>query len=225
MSTSQPAEIELFAFDWVPNIAKGHVRDLRARWAMEEAGIPYRSNLIKVADKPADFQGYQPFRQVPAIVDNGVRVFESGAILLHLGRKSEALLPRDAAGRAAAESWLMAAFNSVETFAFEIYFIHIFSAGEEWTALREPSATRFMKSRLAPVSEALGEKDYLTGRFTIADIAMATVFRDLDRHLPLKEWPNLEAYLKRCTERPAFERALASQIADFTGERPEGFPA
>ena len=225
MPLDTSADIELFAFDWVPDIAKGHVRDLRARWAMEEAGIPYRTRLLKVADKPAEYALHQPFLQVPALVDGGTWVFESGAILLHLGRKSEALMPADEAGRADTESWLLAAFNSVETFAFEIYFIHIFSAGEEWTKLREPGATKLMKSRLEHVSSALGDKDYLTGRFTIADIAMTTVFRDLDRHIPLDEWPNLGAYLERCTARPAFRRALDAQMADFTGVQPEGFPA
>ena len=220
------ADIELFAFNWVPDMARGFVRDLRPRWAMEEAGIAYRTTLLHAGEpRPASYLERQPFGQVPAFRDGDIHLFESGAILLHLAEKSETLMPRDPAGRAAAQSWFFAALNSVEPFMFELFFIDIVHPDEEWAKLRRPSAEAFMRSRLAPVSTALGEKDYFAGRFTAADIAMTTVLRDIDGHIPMSAFPNLDAYLKRCTSRPAFQRALDAQMADFTGKQPEGFPA
>lgn len=225
MPYDQDADIELFAFDWVPSIAQGYVRDLRVRWALEEAGIAYRPNLISVADKPEDYTAHQPFLQVPALVDGGIRVFESGAILLHLGRKSETLMPRDPAGIAATESWLFAALNSIEQYSLELFFIHVVFADQEWARLRQPSCHDFLNRRLTLLSDSLAERDYFAGPFTVADIAMATVLRDIDRHLPLSAFARLDTYLKRCLDRPAFQQALDAQMADFTGKRPEGFPA
>lgn len=225
MPYDQDSGVELFAFDWVPSIARGYVRDLRARWAMEEAGIPYRPNLISVADKPEDYASHQPFLQVPALVDGDICVFESGAILLHLGRKSETLMPRDPAGIAATESWLFAALNSIEQYSLELFFIHVVFADQEWARLRQPSCHDFLKRRLTLLSDGLAGRDYFAGPFTVADIVMATVLRDIDRHLPLADFPKLGAYLERCLARPAFKRALNAQMADFTGKQPEGFPA
>ncbi|WP_084399296.1 glutathione S-transferase family protein [Henriciella aquimarina] len=226
MPLDQSATLELFAFNWVPDMARGMVRDLRPRWAMEEAGLSYRTHLLNAGEaRPESYFLKQPFGQVPTLADNGIVVFESGAILLHLAEKSDILMPKTAAGRAATQSWLFAALNSVESFVFELFFINVMYADEEWARLRQPGAEDFMRRRLAPVSGALGDKEYLTGQFTVADIAMATVLRELDRYLPLAEFPNLDAYLKRCLARPAFQRALDAQLADLTAPAPETFPA
>lgn len=220
------ADITLFAFSWVPELARGYVRDHRARWAMEEAGIGYKTKLVHAAEeKPEWYLAEQPFGQVPALVDGDVHLFESGAILLHLGQKSESLMPTDARGRAATQSWLFSALNSIEQYTLELFFLHVVFAEEEWTKLRIPSAHDFIRRRLGQLSDALGDKDYLIGRFTVADIMMATVLRDVDRQMPLTDLPALDAYLKRCLARPAFQRAIDAQFADFTGKAPEGFAA
>ncbi|WP_084420599.1 glutathione S-transferase family protein [Henriciella litoralis] len=216
------SDIELFVFDWVPEMARGYVRDLRPRWAMEEAGIAYRTTAVSVGAK-GDYLSLQPFGQVPAMKEGELRIFETGAMLLHLGRKSEILMPTDAQGCASTESWLFAALNSVEPHAFELFFVHVMEADQEWAKLRRPSLHDMVKRRLAPLADALGQKDYFVGPFTVADIAMATVLREINGHIPLTEFPVLDAYLKRCLARPAFKRALDAQYADFTGEAPAQF--
>ncbi|WP_300377810.1 glutathione S-transferase family protein [Henriciella sp.] len=226
MPLDQHADIEISAFNWVPDFAQGFVRDLRPRWAMEEAGIAYRTTLLHAAEPRSEtYIAAQPFGQVPVMTDGDLSIFESGAILLHLAEKSDILMPKDPAGRAATHAWLFAALNSIEPFMFELFFVHIVHADQEWAKLRKPSLEAFVHERLKPVSAALGDKEYFTGRFTIADIAMTTVLREIDRYLGLSGYPNLEAYLKRCMGRPAFQRALEAQMADFTGKAPEGFPA
>lgn len=214
-------KITLFAFSWVPEMARGYVRDLRPRWAMEEAGINYQTQTLSAAgERPAWLKAEQPFGQIPAMIDDGVHIFESGAILLHLAEKSDALMPKDPAGRAATQSWIFAALNSLESFFFELFFIDAVYPDEDWAKQRRPGVVDFLRRRLQPISDALGDKDYLTGRFTVADIAMATVLRDISGHMPLAGMPLLEAYLSRCLARPAFQRALDAQMADFTDTNP-----
>jgi glutathione S-transferase len=208
-------DIELVAFDWVPDFARGFVRDLRPRWACEETGLPYRSRLISAVERPADHYADQPWGQVPVLRDGGVTLFESGAILLHLGEKDERLLPREPQARASAISWLFAAFNSVEPFVFELSNVDLFSKDEPWAPLRRPSLVEMLGGRLDRMSDALGEREYLAGRFSVADIAMATVLRELGETDLVSSRPALQAYLDRCLARPAFGRALKAQLADF----------
>src|ERR1700737_2786370 len=109
------AMITLTAFRWVPPFAQGQVRDLRVRWALEEAGIPYQEWLIGPEDRAtAAYRALQPFGQVPAIETDELKLFESGAIVLHIAEKCEALMPADANGRARTTAWMFAALNSVE---------------------------------------------------------------------------------------------------------------
>ena len=204
--------IPVSAFRWVPDFAKGQVRDLRVRWALEEAGLPYRTRLLEQGEQDApEYRALQPFGQV---------LFESGAIVLHIGERSEALLPRERAARARATQWLIAALNSVEPHVMNVVLAELFYAGEEWARLRAPSARAFAARRVQAVAAALGDKPYLDGeRFTAGDLLMSSVLR-IDPSLISS--PNLQAYVERCTSRPAFQRALASQLADF---RPEPNPA
>lgn len=226
MPIDPKSDITVFAYSWVPDMAKGWVRDLRPRWALEEAGLGYKTTLLHAGEQRPDwFRAEQPFSQVPALIDGDVHVFESGAILLHLAEKSETLMPRDSQGRASTQSWLLAALNSIEPFVFELFFVNVVFAREEWAKLRRPSAEDFLRRRLAPVEEALGNKDYLVGPFSAADIAMATVLREVNDHIGLDEFPKLDAYLKRCLARPAWKRALDAQMADFTAPAPAGFNA
>jgi glutathione S-transferase len=207
--------ITISAFKWVPDFAQGQVRDLRARWALEEAGLPYESRLLGQGDQDQpDYRALQPFGQVPIFEEDGFVLFESGAIVLHIGERSEALLPKDAAGRAKATQWLIAALNSIEPHIMVVAGIDIFYANEEWAKLRRPSALEFAKRRLNALSKALGDKPYLDGeRFTAGDLMMATVLRIMPQLIA--DDARLSAYLARCTARPAFARALDAQLGDF----------
>lgn len=214
------ASLTITGFDWVPDFARGHVRDLRPRWACEEIGLAYAERLISAVRRPPSHYADQPWGQVPVIEDDGIRLFESGAILLHLGQKHPGLLPDEPQQRADALSWLFAAFNSVEPMMFELGQVNLFAAGEPWAELRKPGLMAFIGGRLDRLATALGARDWLAGPFSIADIAMATVLRAAEDTDLLAERPVLAAYLARATARPAFERALAAQLAAFRDQPP-----
>ena len=209
--------ITISAFRWVPPFARGQVRDLRVRWALEEAGLPYRTLLLEQGDqdKP-DYRKLQPFGQVPILEENGVVLFETGAIVLHIGERSEALLPKDPTERARATQWMIAALNSIEPYVMNVAVIDIFYADQEWAKLRRPGAVEFLGRRLAGLSNVLGDKPYLDGeRFTAGDLMMSTVLRIL-RHTDIVTGDRrLGTYVERCTARPAFQRALDGQLGDF----------
>jgi glutathione S-transferase len=209
--------ITITAFKWVPEFARGQVRDLRARWALEEAGLPYQTRLLEQGDqdKP-EYRALQPFGQVPILEEDGLVLFESGAIALQIAERSEALLPKEAAARARAIQWLIAALNSIEPFVMNVALIDVFYTQEEWAKLRRPSAVEFVQRRLSALSRALGEKPFLDGdRFTVGDLMMTTVLRILHRTDIVSSDRRLAAYVERCTARPAFKRALDAQIGDF----------
>ena len=208
--------ITITALKWVPPFARGLVRDLRVRWALEEAGLPYRARLIGPDDqKSADYRAWQPFGQVPAYEEDGLVLFESGAIVLHIGARSETLLPTDAAGRARAVTWLLAALNSIEPKIQQLVEIDLFNADQEWAKVRRPVVEQAVQRRLADLAARLGDRAYLEDRFTVGDLMMTTVFRIL-RHTDLvAAEPKLKAYQERCEARPAFQRALHDQMAAF----------
>ena len=213
--------ITISAFKWVPEFARGQVRDLRARWALEEAGLRYRTRLLEQGDqdKP-DYRALQPFGQVPILEEDGLVLFESGAIVLYIGERAETLLPKDAPARARAIQWLIAALNSIEPFVTSVALIDLFYANQEWAKLRRPGAVEFLQKRLSGLSRSLGNKLYLDGdRFTAGDLMMTTVLRILGYSDIVTSDPRLAAYIERCTARPAFKRALDAQIGDFKTPR------
>jgi glutathione S-transferase len=209
--------ITVSAFQWVPPFARGQVRDLRVRWALEEAGIPYKSRLLVTGegDTP-EYRALQPFGQVPIFEEEGFVLFESGAIVLHIGERREALLPKDPKARARATQWLIAALNSIEPHVMNVVVLDLFYADQEWAKLRRPSAEAFLRHRLGSLSKALGEKAFLDGdRFTAGDLMMTTVLRILKHTDFVSGDPRLSPYVERCTARPAFRRALDAQLGDF----------
>ena len=209
--------ITVSAFKWVPEFARGQVRDLRVRWALEEAGLPYKTRLLEQGDqdKP-EYRALQPFGQVPILEEDGLVLFESGAIALHIGERYETLLPRESAARARAVQWLIAALNSIEPFVMNVTLIDLFYANEEWAKLRRPGAVQFVQRRLSALSKSLGDKPYLDGtRFTAGDLMMTTVLRILAHTDLVTSDRRLAAYIERCTARPAFKRALDAQMGDF----------
>ncbi len=206
--------ITVTAYDWVPPFAQGLVRDLRIRWALEEVGMPYRVELISIRRKPADYRQWQPFGQAPAYEEDGLRLFESGSILLHIAEKSAILAPQDGAARARMISWVFAAVNSVEPSLQNLAEVDFFHPEKDWAKARRPVVVESVKRRLGALADALGERDYLEGGFTAGDLMMATVLR-IARHTDLVEEAGLGDYLRRCEARPAFEKALAGQMGDF----------
>lgn len=198
----------------LPELAHGLVRDIRIRWALEEIGRPYRVELFDaMTERTEEYRQWQPFGQVPAFADSNVRLFESGAILLYLGEQDERLLPREAQARYEATAWLIAALNSVEPMLMQIVTLDFFQAGESWAEAARPSAVEFAQSRLGRVAEALDRKEWLTGRFSVADIMMITVLRNLRHTDIVAAFPTLAAYQSRGEQRPAFQQALADQMA------------
>lgn len=208
--------IKITAFKMVPPFAQGLVRDLRVRWALEESGLSYETELVDgKSSKSAAYRERQPFGQVPVLEEDGLVLFESGAIVLHLGEKSDALLPAEPKARARAVAWVFAALNSIEIAIQPLAEIDLFHKDESWTGERRPQAEAFTLERLELLAGWLGDREYLEGRFTAGDLMMAAVLRIL-RHTDLvARFPTLAAYLARCEARPAFQRALRAQLAVF----------
>lgn len=209
--------MQVSAFKWVPPFAQGLVRDLRVRWALEEAGFGYDDYLVGGEDQgsPA-YRSWQPFGQVPAFRDDRVEMFESGAIVLYLSQKSDQLMPQDEAGRAMVMTWMFAALNSVEPFVTSVTTIDLFHRDAAWAVERRPQVEEALRRRLGDLQAALGDRQWFANdTFSGADILMATVLRFLRHTDILADYPALSAYVERCTARPAFKRALAEQIAPF----------
>jgi glutathione S-transferase len=206
-------ELILTTYDWVPEMPRGYVRDLRVRWALEEAALPYLVESTPFRDRGVEHFAHQPFGQVPWLTDGDLSIFESGAILLHLGERSDALMPADPHGRSEAKEWLFAALNSVEMASLP-WSLFKFSgdAGETpgWKRLDQ-----FLKARLKHMETVLAGRQWLAGAFSVADILMADVLRLVDRLDGLAEHPACRGYVARATHRPAFVRAYADQMAHF----------
>ena len=208
------AELILTTFDWVPELPRGYVRDLRVRWAMEEAGLPYSVESVPFRARSAEHFSHQPFGQVPWLTDGDISIFESGAILLHLGNRSEALMPADPRGRCEVLEWLFAALNSVEAASLP-WSILIFS-GDTGDTPGWKRLDAFLKGRLQHMESVLARREWLAaGAFSVADILMADVLRLVDRFDGLAVHPACRDYVARATARPAFVKAHADQMAHF----------
>ena len=214
--------ITLSAFSWVPPFAQGLVRDLRVRWALEEAGWPYEERLVDQQSKNSpEYRKLQPFGQVPAFEENGLVLFESGSIVLHIAERSPALMPADESSRARVKTWMFAALNSIEQHIQNLTEIDLFNADKAWAKERRPAVEQRVKTRLGELSAAIGEREYLVAdRFTAADLLLTSVLR-IPRTTPLvAEVANVEAYRLRCEARPAFRRALRAQMQHFERNAP-----
>jgi glutathione S-transferase len=209
----------LTAFNWVPDFAKGLVRDLRIRWALEEIGRSYDTELFSAMNpRPDEYLARQPFDQVPAFSDGGLQIFETGAILLYLGEQNPGLRPADGQARWTAISWLFAALNSVEPVIGRIVGYDVFHVDKPWAKEARVSAAELCDRKLQRVSNALADKDWLAGQFSIADIAMVTVFNSLRHTDMIGSYPNLAVYKQRGEARPAYIRAPGAQLDDFESQ-------
>lgn len=211
--------IAVWGFSWVPPFAQGLVRDLRVRWAFEEAGLAYESRWIDPAERTSEaYRRKHPFGLVPAVEADGTTLIESGAVLCALAEQCEALMPADL--RIETLSWMFTALNTVEPPLWNLFVLDQLHGGEAWAALRRPGAVEEARARLTALSGWIDGREYLLGRFTAADILMATVLRFV-RHTGLvAELPPLDAYLQRCEARPAFQAALRNQTAGYMRHAP-----
>ncbi|WP_128926318.1 glutathione S-transferase family protein [Bradyrhizobium guangxiense] len=207
------ADLTLTTFNWVPEPPRGLVRDLRVRWALEEAGLPYRVASAPFDDRGAAPLAPQPFGQVPWLTDGDISIFETGAILLHLGERSEKLMPRDPRGRTEATKWVFAALNSVEIASLPWGMSKFMGHPTDTAAWK--FVDDFLKLRLRHLEPVLAGRKWLAGSFSVADILMADVLRVIDQFGGLADSPACRAYVARATGRPAFAKAHADQLAHF----------
>ena len=202
------SELVIWTYDWVPQGPRGFVRDLRLRWACEEADLAYAVRTVPFDGRQTNHLGRQPFGQVPFLNDGTIKIFESGAGLLHIARKSEALMPRDPVGEAEVLQWTIAALNSIEMVSVPWWFLKM--SGDSDNAL-----TGWLAARLDQVEAVLSTRAWLAaGRFTVADLLMADVLRVPDVRA-FGRRPATEAYVQRITDRPAFRKAHAEQLRQF----------
>lgn len=198
----------VWTFDWVPKGPRGFVRDVRLRWACEEAGLAYSVRTVPFDDRGPEHLARQPFGQVPFLSDGGLEIFESGAGLLHLARKSEKLMPRDPVGEAQTLQWTIAALNSIEMVTVPWWFLEV-------TGAKDNHLTGWLESRLDYMESILKEREWLVAdRFTVADLLMADVLR-VAKVRSFGDRPATESYVSRMTERPSFKKAHADQMSHF----------
>ena len=207
------------AFRWVPPFARGFVRDIRVRWAFEEAGQAYAVNLIDgLYVKSSAHRLFQPFGQIPTYRDSEVEIFESGAIVLHICETNHSLMPTNRAARVRAIQWLIAALNSIEPWVMQLAVVDVFEADCDWSKPRRPKVLEELKSRLRDLADALGERITLDGgAFTFADLIMVSVLGGLRNTGVIAAYPNLAAYVARGESRPAHQTAMADHLAVFDG--------
>lgn len=202
------SELIVWTYDWVPEGPRGFVRDIRLRWACEEAGFAYSVRTVPFNDRGPCHLAHQPFRQVPFLSDGELEIFESGAGLLHLARKSERLMPRDPVGEAQTLQWTIAALNSIEMVTVPWWFLEV-------TGVKDNHLTDWLESRLDRMESILREREWLVAdRFTAADLLMTDVLR-IAKLRSFGDRPATESYVTRITERSSFKKAHADQLAHF----------
>ncbi|WP_298670490.1 glutathione S-transferase family protein [uncultured Sphingomonas sp.] len=206
---------QIITFGWVPEFARGFVRDIRPRWACEEVGQPYEAVLIADAKTP-EHRRLQPFGQVPVYRDGALEMFESGAMVLHICEKAGKLVPADPVKRAHAIQWLAAALNSVEPFVMALAVNDVFEADRPWSAMRHDKVVADLNARLADLDNALGDRQWLDGdEFTVGDLMMVSVLGGLRGTDALDRFTHLAAYVARGEARPAHRKAMADHLATF----------
>jgi glutathione S-transferase len=216
-------QIKVSAFRWVPPFAQGLVRDLRVRWALEEAGLAYEEHLLTPEDqKSGSYRKLQPFGQVPALEMGDLAIFESGAVVMHIAEQSRALMPAQGAGQARVKTWMFAALNTVEPPIMMLNVIDLQPPEvREGTARLREAVAQMIGTRLDTVASFLGTREHLVeGRFTAADLLMTSVLRILRTTELVSQRPTRDTYRLRCEARPAFQKALDAQMTTFAANEP-----
>ncbi len=207
------AELVVTTFDWVPELPRGFVRDLRIRWALEEAGLRYRVQSVPFEDRNAEHFAHQPFGQVPWLIDGELSIFESGAMMLYLGERSDILLPTESGRRNEAIEWAFAALNSVEMASLPWCLFQF--VADDYQSPGGKLLEGFLEARLRHLEPVLSGREWLAGPFSIADVLMVDVLRLVDRFNGLASYPSCASYVARGIARPAFQKAHADQMAFF----------
>lgn len=203
-----------------PDHGEGHSRDFRVRWALEEVGQPYDVRLVPMDElKEAEHCARHPFGKIPTYDEDGLSLFESGAIVLHIANRHPGLLPEDADAREQAIVWLFAALSTVEPPIVEREAAELLEKDKDWFEGRQSMLDDHVRERLAELANFLGRSDWLVGEFSAADLMMITVLRRLEDSNLLGEYPTLSAYVARGKDRPAYKRAMAAEKADFEKTR------
>ena len=210
------------AFKNSPDRGRGLARDLRVRWALEEAGLRYNTELVTFEDlKQPSYRLLQPFGQIPIYKEQDLVLFETGAIVFHIAEKHTGLLPVDSNARARAITWMFCALNTIETPILEREGTVLVEQDKSWYKDRLPMLDERVHNRLKALSTKLGDADWLDGEFSAGDLLMVTVLRRLERSGLLAPYANLLAYIARAEARPAYQRAFAAQLAVFNSTLPQ----
>ncbi|HET9389236.1 MAG TPA: glutathione S-transferase family protein [Steroidobacteraceae bacterium] len=209
------------AFARSPDRGRGLARDMRVRWALEEAGQPYDVRLVSFSEmKEPAHRRLHPFGQIPTYEEGDLALFESGAIIFHVAQRHAGLLPDDANARARAITWMFAALNTVEPPIIEREAARLLEHDKSWYEARLPILEQRVRVRLDQLSSRLGDADWLDGAFSAGDLLMVTVLRRLSAADLVATYPNLSAYVARGEARPAYKRAFDAQLVVFTGSKP-----
>ncbi len=213
--------ITITAFERSPDGGRGLARDTRVRWALEEVGQPYEVQLVsfRAMKEPAHLR-LHPFGQIPTYDEDGLVLFETGAIVLHIAQHYAGLLPDDADARSRAVTWMFAALNTMEPPVLELANAKLLEGDKPWSQERLPLVEDRVRARLKPLSARLGRADWLDGEFSAGDLMMVSVLLRLKSSGLLDGYPNLAAYLARGEARPAYKRAFDAQLAVNTGKQP-----
>jgi len=215
--------ITITAFERSPDRGRGLARDMRLRWALEEAGQPYEVRFLSFgAMKEAAHRALHPFGQIPTYEEGDLALFESGAIILHIAERHAGLLPADANARARAITWMFAALSTVEPPIVELGSAALLERDKPWYEQRRPILEARVRDRLDDLSQRLGDADWLDGAFSAGDLLMVTVLRRLDGTGLVQSYPNLSAYVARGEARPAYKRAFDAHLAVYTGKPSTG---
>jgi glutathione S-transferase len=210
--------ITITAFEKSPDGGQGLARDMRVRWALEEVGQPYEVRFVsfKAMKEPAHLARH-PFGKIPTYEEDGLVLFETGAIILHIAERHAGLLPHDADARARAIMWMFAALSTVEPPILEYANAKLLERDKPWAKERLPVVADRVRTPLGQLSRRLGDADWLDGGFSAGDLMMVHVLLRLRSSGILDEIQNLAAYVARGEARLAYKRAFAAQLAVNAG--------
>ncbi len=206
-------DMKVYVFKSLPPFLWGYTRDIRAMWALEECGIPYETIGLDCGPNGLQdetwFEAVSPFKQIPAIDDDGYILTESGAILLYLAEKSAKLIPQDLQARAQVYRWLITALNNIEPFALPIFFADLMGDSNPHMKAQRSWHVEILARFLPTMDQMLKNQPFVTGaQFSVADIALTCVLRELRKTEILGQYPHVEKYRLQCEARPAFAKVL-----------------
>ncbi|MEA2747167.1 MAG: glutathione S-transferase [Myxococcales bacterium] len=203
--------ITLYGFGRIFPGGVGETKDLRAQWALEETGLPYRVHALDHTAGELDgdaFSRISPFHQAPVIDDDGFVVAESAAVVLYLAEKAGKLIPGDVQGRTRVVQWCFAATSTVEPTLTFLDFIEIFDSAKAAPKLKE-DVRKIARRWLGDVERRLADRAWIAcDDFTVADLMMAGVLRNIRKTDLMDPFPRMKAYYERCQARPAWQRTL-----------------